>query len=219
MLSRIHLFRAVSVLTERRALILVQPISETNGSLILYYSTTRLLRSKPMSLDLFEEPSTRKKREPKLGFCWVGSEAGRPTWYDGVRFLLHTTAAHNNNKLTTTTNTWEKEKKLGWRRRHLETSHNFHPKSGFATAKTQQSKTGRIWIPSWRIYRLTFHATTNSSAATVLISKTTVCGAPSENIYSVISDWSASGRPEVGSTDREDGPTCTVHGSVTPFSL
>uniref|UniRef100_A0A8D8HPD5 (northern house mosquito) hypothetical protein n=1 Tax=Culex pipiens TaxID=7175 RepID=A0A8D8HPD5_CULPI len=165
-----------------------------------------------MSLDLFEEPSTRKKREPKLGFCWVGSEAGRPTWYDGVRFLLHTTAAHNNNKHL------GDGKKLGWRRRHLETGHNFH-KSGFATTKTQQSKTGRIRIPSWRIYRLTFHATTNSSAATVLISKTTVCGAPSENIYSVISDWSASGRPEVGSTDREDGPSCTVHGSVTPFSL
>uniref|UniRef100_A0A8D8HP57 (northern house mosquito) hypothetical protein n=2 Tax=Culex pipiens TaxID=7175 RepID=A0A8D8HP57_CULPI len=156
MLSRIHLFRAVSVLTERRALILVQPISETNGSLILYYSTTRLLRSKPMSLDLFEEPSTRKKREPKLGFCWVGSEAGRPTWYDGVRFLLHTTAAHNNNKHL------GDGKKLGWRRRHLETGHNFH-KSGFATTKTQQSKTGRIRIPSWRIYRLTFHATTDSS--------------------------------------------------------
>lgn len=64
------------------------------GSLILYYSTTRLLRSKPMSLDLFE----KKNREPKLVFCWVGRGAGRPTWYDGVRFLLHTTAAHNNNK-------------------------------------------------------------------------------------------------------------------------
>lgn len=50
------------------------------GSLILYYSTTRLLRSKPMSLDLFG--------------TWGGTS-------NLVRWcaLLHTTAAHNNKHL------------------------------------------------------------------------------------------------------------------------